>query len=105
MSKRQSAGMATPQSTPLGGNCLDSVSICRVNTTYRRLCYRRDVLSQGDVLPPDVAVLGSTAAFRWCSPGRNDNTTEHASGRVLLSKRRPTGITPPPSTPLWAGAV
>ncbi|MDR1467719.1 MAG: hypothetical protein LBT00_00350 [Spirochaetaceae bacterium] len=30
-----------------------------MNTTYRWLCYRRNVLSQGSVLPLDAAVLGS----------------------------------------------
>ncbi|MDR1469137.1 MAG: hypothetical protein LBT00_07575 [Spirochaetaceae bacterium] len=66
------------------------MSICRVNTTYRRLCYRRNVLSQGGVLPLDAAVLGSNAALRWWSPGRNDNTTEHASwgGNCLASGSR-----------------
>ncbi|MDR1468611.1 MAG: hypothetical protein LBT00_04895 [Spirochaetaceae bacterium] len=37
------------------------MSMGRVNTTYRRLCYRRNVLSQGDVLPLEAAVLGSQA--------------------------------------------
>ncbi|MDR1468622.1 MAG: hypothetical protein LBT00_04950 [Spirochaetaceae bacterium] len=50
------------------------MSMCRVNTTYRRLCYRRDVRSQGGVLLLDVAVLGSNAALRWCSPGGDNNT-------------------------------
>ncbi|MDR1470558.1 MAG: hypothetical protein LBT00_14855 [Spirochaetaceae bacterium] len=60
--------------------------MCRVNTTYRRLCYRRDALSQGDVLPQTGTDEGSNAALRWCSPGGDNNTEEHAFGRVLFRK-------------------
>ncbi|MDR1469007.1 MAG: hypothetical protein LBT00_06910 [Spirochaetaceae bacterium] len=37
------------------------MSMCRVNTAYRRLCYRRNVLSQGGVRPLDATDLGSQA--------------------------------------------
>ncbi|MDR1469273.1 MAG: hypothetical protein LBT00_08260 [Spirochaetaceae bacterium] len=65
--------------------------ICRVNTTYRRLCYLMAAT------PP----LCSNAALRWCSPGRNDNTEQHTSfERVLFRKRQSTGVAAPNSTPL-----
>ncbi|MDR1470817.1 MAG: hypothetical protein LBT00_16185 [Spirochaetaceae bacterium] len=75
-SKRQSAEIATPSSTPLGGFCLDSGPTSL--RTRRVKQSRRGGLSTGLLL------------F-----ARNDGL-----GRVLFRNRLPTGVATPSSTPL-----